>query len=73
MSFLGIDSMFRNIDCDLGWMEGVLGSSSGITDGNLMTYLGVVEQKASELLTIQAFIRWKVQKHIYEKVRQVIL
>ncbi|KAI2659248.1 Coiled-coil domain-containing protein 63 [Labeo rohita] len=55
----GIDSMFRNIDCDLGWMEGVLGSSSGITDGNLMTYLGVVEQKASELLTIQAFIRWK--------------
>ncbi|KAK2874774.1 hypothetical protein QQF64_003129 [Cirrhinus molitorella] len=55
----GIDSMFKNISCDQGRMEGMLGSSSGITDSNLMTYLGMVEQKASELLTIQAFIRSK--------------
>ncbi|XP_073681679.1 coiled-coil domain-containing protein 114 [Garra rufa] len=55
----GIDRMFRNIDCGLGRMESMLGSSSGITDSNLMTYLGMVEQKAGELLTIQAFIRSK--------------
>uniref|UniRef100_A0A8C1T1Q6 Coiled-coil domain containing 114 n=1 Tax=Cyprinus carpio TaxID=7962 RepID=A0A8C1T1Q6_CYPCA len=55
----GIDSMFKKTDCNLGQMEGMLGSSSGITDSNLMTYLGLVEQKASELLTIQAFIKSK--------------
>ncbi|XP_059384721.1 coiled-coil domain-containing protein 114 isoform X1 [Carassius carassius] len=55
----GIDSMFKKTDCSLGQMEGMLGSSSGITDSNLMMYLGLVEQKASELLTIQAFIKSK--------------
>ncbi|KAK2874373.1 hypothetical protein Q8A67_021526 [Cirrhinus molitorella] len=54
-----IDSMFRNIDCDLGRMEGMPDSSSGITDSNMMMYLGMVEQKASELLLIRAFIRSK--------------
>ncbi|XP_058646540.1 coiled-coil domain-containing protein 114 isoform X2 [Onychostoma macrolepis] len=55
----GLDNMFKTIDCKLGQMGGMLGSSSGITDSNLMTYLGMVEQKASELLTIQAFIKSK--------------
>ncbi len=65
MLFLGLDSMFKRIDCNLGQMGGMLGSSSGITDSNLMTYLGMVEQKASELLTIQAFIKSKVPKRLH--------
>ncbi len=65
ISFLGLDSMFKRIDCKLGQMGGMLGSSSGITDSNLMMYLGMVEQKASELLTIQAFIKSKVQKRLH--------
>uniref|UniRef100_A0A8C1ZLX5 Coiled-coil domain containing 114 n=1 Tax=Cyprinus carpio TaxID=7962 RepID=A0A8C1ZLX5_CYPCA len=55
----GLDRIFKTTDCNLGQTGGMLGSSSGITDSNLMMYLGMVEQKASELLTIQAFIKSK--------------
>uniref|UniRef100_A0A8C1EN31 ODAD1 central coiled coil region domain-containing protein n=1 Tax=Cyprinus carpio carpio TaxID=630221 RepID=A0A8C1EN31_CYPCA len=60
----GLDRIFKTTDCNLGQTGGMLGSSSGITDSNLMMYLGMVEQKASELLTIQAFIKSKCYNRV---------
>lgn len=48
------------MDCDHSVIEDVLGSSTGISENNIMSYLGLVEQKTNELLTIQAFLNSKV-------------
>ncbi|KAL6464955.1 hypothetical protein MHYP_G00272720 [Metynnis hypsauchen] len=55
----GINSVFNKIDCDRAVVEDLLGSSSGIRDNNIMTYLSQVEQRTNELLTVQAFINSK--------------
>uniref|UniRef100_A0A673A1R6 Coiled-coil domain containing 114 n=1 Tax=Sphaeramia orbicularis TaxID=375764 RepID=A0A673A1R6_9TELE len=48
------------IDCDRSVIENMLDTSTGISDNNIMSYLGLVEQNANELLTIQAFLNSKV-------------
>uniref|UniRef100_UPI0037E8BBB3 coiled-coil domain-containing protein 114 n=1 Tax=Semicossyphus pulcher TaxID=241346 RepID=UPI0037E8BBB3 len=55
----GVNSIFSKIECDRSVIEDKLGSSSGISDNNIMSYLGLVEQKTNELLTIQAFLNSK--------------
>ncbi|CAB1329524.1 unnamed protein product [Coregonus sp. 'balchen'] len=56
----GIDSVCHNIDCDLSVIEDKLGSSTGIRDSTIMTYLGLVERRTNELLTLQSFLSSKV-------------
>ncbi|XP_061894000.1 coiled-coil domain-containing protein 114 isoform X2 [Entelurus aequoreus] len=46
----GVSSIFSEVASDPSAME------DPVSDSNLMSYLGVVEQKANELLTIQAFL-----------------
>lgn len=58
---VGVSDVFNKIDCDRAAVDHLLGSSAGITDSNIMTYLRLVEKKTSELLTVQAFIKAKVQ------------
>lgn len=48
------------MECDRSVIEDTLGSSTGISENNIMSYLGLVEQKTNELLTIQAFLNSKV-------------
>ncbi|XP_066528180.1 coiled-coil domain-containing protein 114 isoform X2 [Hoplias malabaricus] len=55
----GVNSLFNKIDCDRAVVEDMLGSSTGIRDNNIMTYLSLVEQRANELLTVQAFVNSK--------------
>ncbi|XP_073325300.1 coiled-coil domain-containing protein 114 [Pagrus major] len=55
----GLTSIFSKIECDRSVIEDALGSSTGISENNIMSYLGLVEQKTNELLTIQAFINSK--------------
>ncbi|XP_073771940.1 coiled-coil domain-containing protein 114 isoform X2 [Danio rerio] len=71
----GIDSVFSKMDCDRALMDDMLGSSSGIRDSNIMTYLSLVEQRTSELLTIQAFIKSKDLEKNYDlkEVAQFLL
>ncbi|XP_034142923.1 coiled-coil domain-containing protein 114 [Esox lucius] len=52
----GVNDMFQKMDCDRSAVEDMLGSSSGIRDNNIMTYLGLVEKRANDLLTAQAFL-----------------
>ncbi|XP_038863383.1 coiled-coil domain-containing protein 63-like [Salvelinus namaycush] len=55
----GIDSVCHNIDCDRSVIEDKLGSSTGIRDSTIMTYLGLVERRTNELLTLQSFLSSK--------------
>ena len=55
-----MNSIFSKMECDHSVIEDSLGSSTGISENNVMTYLGLVEQKTNELLTIQAFLNSKV-------------
>ncbi|CAJ1050519.1 coiled-coil domain-containing protein 114 [Xyrichtys novacula] len=54
-----VNSIVSKIDCDRSVIEDKLGSSAGISENNIMSYLGLVEQKTNELLTIQAFLNSK--------------
>lgn len=52
----GIDSLFHRIGCELGPIAEVLGDS-GVTESNMMQYLGIIEQRANELLQLYASIQ----------------
>uniref|UniRef100_A0A674BH23 Outer dynein arm docking complex subunit 1 n=1 Tax=Salmo trutta TaxID=8032 RepID=A0A674BH23_SALTR len=52
----GVNSVFHKMDCDRSVVEDLLGSSSGIRENNIMTYLGLAEQRTNQLLTMQAFL-----------------
>lgn len=58
--FLGIESLFNKINCDQTAISDLLGSSSGITDSNMLQYLGIIEQRTNELLAVQTFLNMKV-------------
>ncbi|XP_039971974.1 coiled-coil domain-containing protein 114 [Xiphias gladius] len=55
----GVNGTFSKMECDRSVVEDMLGSSTGISENNIMSYLGLVEQKTNELLTIQAFLNSK--------------
>ncbi|KAK2861945.1 hypothetical protein Q5P01_001478 [Channa striata] len=55
----GVNSIFSKMECDRSVIDDMLGSSTGISENNIMSYLGLVEQKTNELLTIQAFLNFK--------------
>ncbi|XP_034724975.1 coiled-coil domain-containing protein 114 isoform X1 [Etheostoma cragini] len=55
----GVNSIFSKMECDRSVIEDLLGSSTGISENNIMSYLGLVEQKTNELLTVQAFLNSK--------------
>ncbi|KAK1159632.1 coiled-coil domain-containing protein 114 isoform X2 [Acipenser oxyrinchus oxyrinchus] len=56
----GVFSLFSKIDCDRTVIEETLGAATGIWDTNIMTYLGLVEQKTNELLSVQSYLDSKV-------------
>ncbi|XP_041815303.1 coiled-coil domain-containing protein 114 isoform X2 [Chelmon rostratus] len=55
----GMNSIFSKMECDRSVVEDILGSSTGISENNIISYLGLVEQKTNKLLTIQAFLNSK--------------
>ncbi|XP_030075348.1 coiled-coil domain-containing protein 63 [Microcaecilia unicolor] len=58
----GIDTIFSVIQCDASRIKLLLGTSEGITDHNLMHYFSAIEQKTSDLLQIETFLRLKSLK-----------
>jgi len=49
----GIQTMFDKLGCDSGANRELLGEG-GVTDGNMMQYLGVIEQRINEILASYA-------------------
>ncbi|XP_068599028.1 coiled-coil domain-containing protein 114 [Brachionichthys hirsutus] len=56
---IGVNGIFSKLECGRSLMEGALGSSTGMNETNIMSYLALVEQKTDELLTVQAFFSSK--------------
>lgn len=56
----GVDSIFKEVGCDYAAVEERLGFTSGITETNIVTYLDLIEEKTNELLSVQAFLKFKV-------------
>lgn len=55
-----ISSTLKTTQCDCSALEDALGSSAGITENNIMSYMSLVEQKTIELLAIRAYLESKV-------------
>uniref|UniRef100_A0A3P8S278 Outer dynein arm docking complex subunit 1 n=1 Tax=Amphiprion percula TaxID=161767 RepID=A0A3P8S278_AMPPE len=70
-----INSIFSKLECDRSKAEDLLGSSTGITENNIMFYLSLLEQKTNELLTIQAFLNSKDPEKDYnpKDLAQILL
>lgn len=47
----GIATIFQNIGCNMNGVSEVLGTA-GVTEGNIMTYLGLIEQRTNEMLAM---------------------
>merc|ERR1712039_524620 len=47
----GIDSLFNKINCDR--------AATGVSDSNMLQYLGIIEQRTNELLAIQTYVNTK--------------
>ncbi|XP_078415334.1 coiled-coil domain-containing protein 114 [Cetorhinus maximus] len=68
-----IESLFNKINCDRSILDEMLGSSSGIRDNNVMQYLGLVEQRTNELLSIQSYLASKDYDKPYDPREAAIL
>ncbi|XP_076452028.1 outer dynein arm-docking complex subunit 1-like [Babylonia areolata] len=55
----GIDSLFNKINCDRSAIDDMLGAATGVTEGNMLQYLGIIEQRTNELLAVQTYINSK--------------
>eukprot|EP00794_Sanderia_malayensis_P007809 gene7808-8655_t len=55
----GIDSLFKKINCDQTSIVDMLGGHAGVSDSNMVQYLGIIEQRTNELLQVQAFVATK--------------
>jgi hypothetical protein len=60
--FKGIDSLFKKIGCDRRQIDHLLQSHEGVTEDNMLRYLGIIEERTNELLIAQATIHAKVKK-----------
>jgi uncharacterized protein (DUF3084 family) len=47
----GIQSIFNKIECDKSALSDMLGTT-GVTESNMMQYLGIIEQRTNELLQL---------------------
>lgn len=59
-SFTVVTSIFSKMEWDCSTKEDTLDSSLGLAENNIMPYLGLTEDKTTELLSIQAFLYSKV-------------
>ncbi|ESO88792.1 hypothetical protein LOTGIDRAFT_218971 [Lottia gigantea] len=55
----GIDSLFSKINCDRSAIDEMLGAATGVTDSNMIQYLGIIEQRTNELLAVKAYVNSK--------------
>ncbi|XP_077862727.1 coiled-coil domain-containing protein 63-like [Saccoglossus kowalevskii] len=56
---VGVESLFNKINCDKTAITDLLGANDGITDQNMIQYLGIVEQKTNELLFLKQYMQMK--------------
>ncbi|XP_046575038.1 coiled-coil domain-containing protein 63-like [Haliotis rubra] len=52
----GVTSLFRCLGCNRTPINEMLGSEAGVTEKNILLYMGIIEQRTMELLHLQHFI-----------------
>ena len=57
-----MDSLFTKIDCDRSAITELLGGQAGVSELNVMQFLGIIEQRVNDLLHLQTFISLKEQE-----------
>lgn len=57
----GVESLFNKANCDSAAITELLGGHAGVTDNNILQYMGIIEQRCNELLRLQSFIQAKVR------------
>jgi len=56
----GVESLFNKINCDRGAIDDMLGAQAGVSDQNMIQYLGIIEQRTNELLAVRDYQQSKV-------------
>jgi len=52
----GVNALFTKTGCDRSAIDNMLNADEGVTDHNLMQYLGLVEERTNQLLLTRAFV-----------------
>ncbi|XP_072832857.2 outer dynein arm-docking complex subunit 1 [Pogona vitticeps] len=63
-----IESLFWKLQCDHSALENMLGGTTTARDENVAIYLGLIEQKANDLLTMYSFSLAEEQDRPYDTV-----
>ncbi|XP_071481099.1 coiled-coil domain-containing protein 63-like [Diadema antillarum] len=64
----GVNSLFAKTNCDSSAITNMLGSAAGVTDDTIMQYLGLVEQRTNELLTVSIYYDSKNAEQVEAKI-----
>ena len=59
-SRVGIESLFKKINCDRSQIDILLLSKEGVTETNMSQYLGIIDSRTDELLKWQSIMAAKV-------------
>ncbi len=62
---LGIESLFKKINCDRSQIDILLLSKEGVTETNMAQYLGIIDSRTDELLKWQSILSAKVIFHFF--------
>lgn len=71
---IAVKDIFLKINCDSTPITDMLGSSMGVSELNMIQYLGLIEQRANEVLAMQVYLQSKDQKnfdprgHVYSAI-----
>ncbi|XP_005994268.1 coiled-coil domain-containing protein 114 [Latimeria chalumnae] len=62
---IGAESLFSKLKSERCLLDDMLGASMGVRDDNIMKYLGLFEQRTTELLAIYSYLNFKVDNKTY--------
>ena len=48
--------MFNKIGCERSSVDEMLGAQEGVTDQNLLQYLGIIEDRTNQLLLAKSYV-----------------
>ena len=55
-----MEALFARIGCDPRPIRDMLGGDVGVTNKNIMVYMGLIEHRTTELLNMLHYVRLKV-------------
>jgi flagellar motor protein MotB len=54
-----IDHLFKSVKCNRSAVTDLLGNTAGLTEDNVMSFLGIIEQRTNELLQVHCIQKLK--------------